>query len=393
MAGTRRRGDLVPCPGVNVGSVTKTELSSHLVHDLRTPVNAILGYAGLLVEDEPDDAELHRRVAPVRECGEQLDQLIGSLPRSGSFPPGWIESVRAPVDRLTSSLLDLKALPTAPADDVARLETARDQLICLLAGLAIEETPPASHEPAAPAVAIGVGAAAAERAGLILVVDDTDLNRELLGRRLQQLGHQVDTAGDGDTALRMLPRRPYDVVLLDIIMPGLDGFQVLERLQGDPDLATVPVLVISALTEMHSVARCIQLGAVDFLPKNVDPVVLQARVSRSIEQKRARDREISYLRDVTLVTLAAARVRDGAPVDQEAIGRVAQRGDDLGELARAFGRMVDEINQRETALRALLAEIQRLDVDATSRSQAVSEITDSEYFQQLRAKALALRKR
>ena len=72
---------------------------------------------------------------------------------------------------------------------------------------------------------------------------------------------------------------------------------------------------------------------------------------------------------------------------------MAQRGDDLGELARAFGRMVDQINQREAALRMQLAEIQRLDVDAVSRSQAVAEITDSEYFQQLRAKALALRKR
>ncbi len=225
------------------------------------------------------------------------------------------------------------------------------------------------------------------------MVDDNDLNRDLLGRRLRQLGHEVDPAGDGDTALRMLPRRPYDVVLLDIIMPGLDGYQVLERLQADVELASIPVLVISSLTEMDSVARCIKLGAVDFLPKNVDPVVLHARVGRSIQQKRARDREISYLKDVAALTAAAASVRDSRAVDEESIGRVARRGDDLGELARAFGRMVHEINQREAALRAQLAEIQRLDVDATSRSQAVTEITESEYFQQLRAKVLALRQR
>ena len=191
----------------------------------------------------------------------------------------------------------------------------------------------------------------------------------------------------------MPPRRPYDVLLLDIIMPGVDGYQVLEYLQRDAELATVPVLVISSLTEMHSVARCIKLGAVDFLPKNVDSVVLQARVSRSIQQKRARDREIRYLKDVTALTAAAASVRDGLPVDQDAIGHVVRRGDDLGELARAFSRMIDEINQREAALRAQLAEIQRLDVDAASRSQAVTEITESEYFQQLRAKVTALRQR
>ena len=371
---------------------TTTELSSHLVHDLRTPVNAILGYAGLLIEDAPDDAELHRRVLPVRQCGEQLDALIGTLPRRGTFPPGWLDGVQSPLAELAFSLAELKAWPRVPADDVARIETARDRLLALLAEIAGQPHPaPAGLAPdPAPAA---TWAPAADAAGLILVVDDNDLNRDLLGRRLQQLGHEGDTAGDGDTALRMLRRRPYDVVLLDIIMPGLDGYQVLERLQGDAELASVPVLVISALTEMHSVARCIKLGAVDFLPKNVDPVVLQARVSRSIEQKRARDREIRYLKDVTSLTAAAASVRDGLPVDQDVIGQVARRGDDLGELARAFGRMVDEINQREAALRAQLAEIQRLDVDAASRSQAVTEITESEYFQQLRAKVMALRRR
>jgi HAMP domain-containing protein len=122
-------------------------------------------------------------------------------------------------------------------------------------------------------------------------------------------------------------------------------------------------------------------------------VVLRARVSRSIEQKRARDRELGYLDDVTVLTAAAASVRDGVPVDEAAIGQVAGRDDDLGELARAFGRMVQEITQREAALRAQLAEIQRLEVDTASRAQAVSEITDSEYFQQLRAKAQTLRQR
>ena len=370
-----------------------TPLSSQLVHDLRTPVNAILGYAGLMIEDAPDDAELHRRVSPVRQHGEQLNDLIGGLPRSGAFPLGWLDSIQPPLADLTQALAELKAWPQAPADDVARIETARDRLLALLTLLNADkpqsapdgQRPEMGHAPER--------APATDDAGLILVVDDNDLNRDLLSRRLLQLGHEVDQAGDGDTALRMLRRRPYDVVLLDIIMPGLDGYQVLERLQGDAELASVPVLVISALTEMDSVARCIKLGAVDFLPKNVDPVVLQARVSRSIQQKRARDREVRYLKDVTSLTVAAASVRDGLPVDQAAIGLVAQRGDDLGELARAFGRMVDQINQREAALRMQLAEIQRLDVDAVSRSQAVAEITDSEYFQQLRAKALALRKR
>jgi CheY-like chemotaxis protein len=367
------------------------QLSSHLVHDLRTPVNAILGYAGLLIEDAPDDAELHRRAAPVRACGEQLNALIGDLPRSGSLPAGWLQSLAAPLARLDVALGALRDWPAAAQDDVRNIETARDRLLALLAGLSAgaPEAAPAGASrplPAPPAPPSTAG-------GTILVVDDNDLNRDLLGRRLLQLGHRVDLAGDGDTALRMLRRRPYDLMLLDIVMPGLDGYEVLACLRADPDLATLPVLVISALTEMDSVARCIELGAVDFLPKHVDPVVLRARVSRSIEQKRARDRELGYLADVTVLTAAAASVRDGVPVDEAAIGQVAGRDDDLGELARAFGRMVQEITQREAALRAQLAEIQRLEVDAASRAQAVSEITDSEYFQQLRAKAQTLRQR
>ena len=374
----------------------RVELSSHLLHDLRTPINAILGYAGLLIEDAPDDADLCSRAQPVLDCGQQLNDLIGALPRSGPFPAGWMDSLQMPLWRLETALAELKACPTAPPGDVEHIQTARGRLLALLSRLSAGDDPTAqanANEPAPEAsltqdpLASGIGA------GTILVVDDNDLNRDLLSRRLQQLGHQVDQAGDGDTALRMLRLQSYDLLLLDIIMPGLDGYQVLELLRTDPDLARLPVLVISALTEMDSVARCINLGAVDFLPKNVDPVVLRARVHRSIEQKHARDRELTYLKDVTTLTAAAASVRDGLPADEDAITAVAARGDDLGELARAFGRMVQEITQREAALRAQLAEIQRLEVDAASRSQAVAEITESEYFQQLRAKAQALRKR
>lgn len=369
------------------------QLSAHLLHDLRTPINAILGYSSLLIEDTPNDAELHRRVEPVRASGQRLNDLIGALPNSGPLPTDWLASMQAPLAQLEAGIARLRSWDDAPQEDVDHIETARGRLLAMLARLAVNEDPTASDSTLAPSrplpdIPLNAGSGSA-----ILVVDDNDLNRDLLSRRLQQLGHQVDEVGDGDTALRMLHRRPYDLLLLDIIMPGLDGFQVLELLQADAELAALPVLVISALTEMDSVARCIDLGAVDFLPKNVDPVVLRARVNRSIEQKRARDRETSYLKDVAQLTAAAASVRDAQPVDTAAVERVGQRGDDLGELARAFGRMVQEINQREAALRAQLAEIHRLEVDAVSRSQAVAEITESEYFQELRAKARALRER
>ena len=368
------------------------QLSPRLLHDLRTPINAILGYSGLLLDDAPDDTDLCDRVLPVRAAGDELNALVGLLPAAGVVELAWLTSLQPPLARLRAAVAALKGLAAAPAEDVERIETACGRLDGMLACLAANENPVEPMAGAVPQVR-EMPVQAAPSGSLILVVDDNDLNRNLLGRRLQQLGHQVDEAGDGDTGLRMLHRRAYDLLLLDIVMPGLDGYEVLARLRADAELSRVPVLVISALTEMDSVARCIELGAVDFLPKNVDTVVLRARVNRSLEQKRARDREMSYLRDVAQLTAAAACVRDGQAVDMTAVERVGERSDDLGELARAFGRMVQEITQREAALRAQLEEVQRLEVDAASRSQAVAAIAESEYFQSLRAKAQALKNR
>lgn len=377
---------------IESATAVAVQLSPRLLHDLRTPINAILGYSDLLLDDAPDDADLCDRVRPVRAAGDELNALVGRLPAAGIVDPAWLASLQPPLARLKTAVAALKRQTAAPAEDVERIETACGRLDGMLASLAANENP---VEPTAGALpqAREVPVQAAPSGSLILVVDDNDLNRNLLGRRLQQFGHRVDEAGDGDTGLRMLHRRAYDLLLLDIVMPGLDGYEVLARLRADAELSRVPVLVISALTEMDSVARCIELGAVDFLPKNVDAVVLRARVNRSLEQKRARDREMSYLTDVAQLTAAAACVRDGRAVDMTAVERVGGRSDDLGELARAFGRMVQEITQREAALRAQLEEVQRLEVDAASRSQAVAAITESEYFQSLRAKAQALRNR
>jgi sigma-B regulation protein RsbU (phosphoserine phosphatase) len=124
----------------------------------------------------------------------------------------------------------------------------------------------------------------------ILVVDDVEDNRHLLSRRLQREGYRaIDQAADGEEALAMIADHSYDLVLLDVMMPKCDGYQVLERLRADGKLHELPVIVISALNEMDSVVRCIQLGAVDYLPKPFNPTLLRARVSASLEQKTLRD--------------------------------------------------------------------------------------------------------
>jgi putative two-component system response regulator len=124
------------------------------------------------------------------------------------------------------------------------------------------------------------------------------LNRVLLGTNLQQVGYAVQMALDGEQALEMLAGQPFDVVLLDLIMPGMDGFQVLEHIKSNASLRHVPVIVISALEEMDSVVRCIEMGATDYLSKPFNPVLLHARISTSLAAKRLHEQEEAHRREM-----------------------------------------------------------------------------------------------
>jgi len=134
------------------------------------------------------------------------------------------------------------------------------------------------------------------RRGRLLVVDDTEVNRDLLARRLRALGHEVTMAVHGREALAVLAAQEIDLVLLDIMMPEMDGFEVLKRMRGDAALRAIPVIMISAVDEIESVARAIELGAADYLPKPFNAVVLRARVSATLEKKWLEDSERLHTR-------------------------------------------------------------------------------------------------
>jgi serine phosphatase RsbU (regulator of sigma subunit) len=127
--------------------------------------------------------------------------------------------------------------------------------------------------------------------GHLLVVDDNEMNRDLLSRRLRQQGHTVSVAENGRQALEKIAAEELDLVMLDIMMPELDGYQVLEKLRADGTLERLPVIMISAVTEIESVVRCIEMGATDYLPKPFNTVLLKARVGATLEKKRLRDKE------------------------------------------------------------------------------------------------------
>ena len=226
--------------------------------------------------------------------------------------------------------------------------------------------------------------------GRALVVDDNAFNRRLLHRGLAEQGLEVLEADDGLRALELLVREPVDVVLLDLLMPGLDGYGTLERIKGDEALRHLPVIVITAVEDMDSVVRCIELGATDYLPKPFNPQVLRARVGASLAAKRLRDLELEYLEQVGHLTRAASAVETGG-FDPAALAPVAARDDALGRLARVFAQMADEVRAREERLRAEVRDL-RIEIDDARQSRKVAEITSSDYFQDLRSRAGDLRK-
>lgn len=132
----------------------------------------------------------------------------------------------------------------------------------------------------------------------VLVVDDIEANRDLLARRLKRQGHTVEVAADGYQALDLLRAQPFDLVLLDIMMPKMNGYQLLEQLKADPALGHIPAIVISAVDDLDSVVKCIELGAEDYLTKPFNPVLLKARIGACLEKKRLRDQEQAYLKQL-----------------------------------------------------------------------------------------------
>jgi len=149
------------------------------------------------------------------------------------------------------------------------------------------------------------------QAGTLLVVDDNRVNRLLLGRELEQLGHTVTFAENGRQALEALARRAVDLVLLDIEMPEMDGYQVLEALGKDPRWRDLPVVMMSSVEEVDSVARCIEMGAEDYLFKPVNPVLLRARIGTSLEKKRLRDQQRELFRKFATAEVAEELLATG----------------------------------------------------------------------------------
>ncbi|WP_431999529.1 response regulator [Streptomyces sioyaensis] len=165
--------------------------------------------------------------------------------------------------------------------------------------------------------------------GRILVVDDDRTNRMALTYRLEMAGLETATSEDGYQALRMLREGDFDVVLLDILMPGMDGYATLDLMKHDQQLSRTPVIMMSAVGELDSVIRCLEMGAEDYLPKPLDHLLLTSRVNNILLKIRLEQVE-KALAELT----EAVRTMAGGPLPAGALDRVAGQTDPVGRLAR-----------------------------------------------------------
>jgi signal transduction histidine kinase len=189
--------------------------------------------------------------------------------------------------------------------------------------------------------------------GRVLVVDDYPMNRLKLARLLEQQGHTVAMAGDGVEALSIMHDDAFDVVLLDIVMPEMDGYQVLQHMAGDGQLRDIPVIVISAVDDIDSVVKCIEMGAVDYLPKPFNPTVLRARLETSLQRKKLRDLERSYLQ-------------------QEMMLRQSEK---LATLGRLSAGMAHELNNPAAAAKRGAAQLRQAVAQLQVANQRLDEAT------------------
>jgi adenylate cyclase len=179
--------------------------------------------------------------------------------------------------------------------------------------------------------------------GDLLVVDDNRVNRLLVARTLEQFGHRVTFAENGRQALEALRSRPADLVLLDIEMPEMDGYQTLDALQADPKLRDIPVVMMSSLDEIDGVARCVEMGAEDYLFKPVNAVLLRARVAASLEKKRLRDQQRELFRKFATAEVAEELLTTGFALGGKYVDATVMFSD-----IRSFTSLVESRGPAET---------------------------------------------
>ena len=358
-------------------------------HELRTPINHIIGYTEMLQEE----AEDHGRedLVPALNCmwtsGQHLLRVVNEILDAAQADPDQIrlptlqEQMHQPLEQIIGKTREIEESADSPGQsdligDVQKIRQAADNLLELVNhktlasalsqmeltatyGDRVELAEGNSHRESS---AISESQSSIESSesshaarvnpGFILVVEDNRTSRDMLCRRLERQGHRVAEAANGRVALEMVAQNRFDLILLDVMMPEIDGYHALRTLKSADSSRHIPVIMLSALGELASVVKCLEMGAEDYLSKPFNPVLLKARLDASLEKKRLRDQEVLNLKRIEsmnaqLERRVEARVKELKQSNDQLVLEVAQRKILEEELREQMTEMAvaDEISR------------------------------------------------
>jgi two-component system response regulator len=292
-----------------------TESMSALRHDLRTPINAIIGYSEMLMEDLVDEKESdfflelqelnaggYDLLSTINKYLQKPDNKdISSLEEFTIFFESMKVHAAPSLEKVIKDCKKLKQIETTPevSSDIERVSTAVHRLEELMnTGISYPKAQVMEEIRSINLPEIKTGHEINTGNYHIIIVDDNDNNRDLFTRQLEREGYKVSVALDGLQGLEMIKTKEYDLVLLDLLMPNMNGYQVLQHLKEDSELREIPVIMISASDEIDTVIQCLKLGAEDYLPKPSNQILLKARIGTALEKTELRQKEIKYLKQI-----------------------------------------------------------------------------------------------
>jgi signal transduction histidine kinase len=275
------------------GRAISSRESAELRHTLRTPINHIIGYAELLLEDPQSPSESEPYLLKILAAAQSALAIVAQHLQRAELDVAPIDfesfrnSLAEYVDSIVQAADQLVKLERGDrARDVGRIRRAADELLACANGDIAPQV--AVRQPETGADCREVGSKILAR---ILIIDDSEASRDMLCRLLERQGHSCITVANGSEALGQLKSDEFDIVLLDLMMPGMNGVETLRAIKADPQYQGLAVVMLSAFDEVNEIGECLEAGAEDYLLKPFDRIVLNARLHAILERKRLRNLE------------------------------------------------------------------------------------------------------
>ena len=336
--------------------MSEIDYFSDLRHDLANPINQIIGFTELIEEDLSDGLSLNPEdLGKIRTAAHVLQGLVKTRVR----PHESLSIETTPLENADS---------TSPKPIKAEL---KDDLVF----------------PSGTVLPRG-----ASISGKILAVDDDDFNLEILAKFLCKQGYLVTTAEDGIQALCELEKGDYDLVLLDVMMPNLDGLETLKRIRQQESLAATPVIMISALDELSSVVKCVEAGAEDYLPKPYNATLLRARIGSCLQRKAWIDKHLHLIEKLEISQASIDAGLKASTVQLDLLAGQQGNATDFQPLRDAFARMSASLVGQKRQIAETINDLQ-IEINRKQVSAQVKSIVSNPDFASLGERAQAMRER